>query len=130
RRKPSLDLAMPSSWLPGRCAFFVRSWVRVLNVAAPTRMLCSSKCMSKRVSISGCAAGFLTAGGLMFGPLYGASQQPGRNLPEPVAAHQSLVNRYCLSCHNERLKRGGLTLDAFVTHEVDRNPDVWEKVLR
>jgi len=44
--------------------------------------------------------------------------------------HRDVVTRYCLSCHNDRVKRGGLALDTVVAHEVGDNPDVWEKVLR
>jgi Protein of unknown function (DUF1592)/Protein of unknown function (DUF1588)/Protein of unknown function (DUF1585)/Protein of unknown function (DUF1587)/Protein of unknown function (DUF1595)/Planctomycete cytochrome C len=72
-------------------------------------------------------AGLLTAGSFVF--TLEAEQSPaGASLP-PVA-HSDVVKRYCVSCHNDRLKRGGLALDTVAAHEVADNPDVWEKVLR
>jgi mono/diheme cytochrome c family protein len=58
------------------------------------------------------------------------AQQPSGGTPLAPAAHRDVVNRHCVSCHNDRLKRGGLALDTVVAHEVAQDPDVWEKVLR
>jgi mono/diheme cytochrome c family protein len=79
------------------------------------------------VSISGCVASLLAAGGFV---LTLDAQQPPASAPAPAAAHRAVVSKYCISCHNDRLKRGGLALDAVVAQDVDKNPDVWEKVLR
>ena len=59
-------------------------------------------------------------------------QLPGSaSLPaSPSAAHRAVVNAYCLSCHNDRLKTGGLALDAIIAREPGEHPDVWEKVVR
>ena len=50
---------------------------------------------------------------------------------EPAGGWQrALLDRYCVACHNERLRTAGLTLD---THDVARiadAPDVWETVVR
>jgi mono/diheme cytochrome c family protein len=91
-------------------------------------MLCLKKSMFNvwNVSISGCVAGLLAAGSVTL--TVQAQQAPGGSLPA-AAAHRSLVNRYCVSCHNDRLKRGGLALDT-VADEVGQNPDVWEKIIR
>ena len=80
-----------------------------------------------RVWISSVAAGLLATSGFMFTL---EAQQPPAGPPSPTAAHRAVVDRYCVSCHNDRLNRGGLTLDTVVTHEVRQNPDVWERVLR
>jgi len=69
---------------------------------------------------------FLLASGLL--PVK-AQQQPGSS-STPTAAHKVFVTRYCASCHNDRLKRGSLTLDAAVAQDVGRSPEIWEKVLR
>jgi hypothetical protein len=82
---------------------------------------------ARTVSMSGCLAVFLGAGGFMFAL---DAQQSSAGLSLPAAPHRDVINRYCLSCHNDRLKRGGLALDTVVTHEVSQNPEVWEKVLR
>src|SRR5712691_3182430 len=92
-------------------------------------MLCQDTCMSsaRRVWISSVAACLLATSGFMFTL---EAQQPPSGPPSPTAAHRAVVDRYCVSCHNDSLKRGGLALDTVVTHEVGQNPDVWEKVLR
>jgi mono/diheme cytochrome c family protein len=56
--------------------------------------------------------------------------------PSPVGAqppggtHRALVTRYCISCHNDRLKSGGLALEAVTAQDVSQHPEVWEKVVR
>jgi mono/diheme cytochrome c family protein len=51
-----------------------------------------------------------------------------------VKAHaaqlQSVVSQNCLSCHNEKMKAGGLALDSASAARVADHPEVWEKVLR
>jgi hypothetical protein len=47
-----------------------------------------------------------------------------------VAAQRALINRYCVTCHNERLQTAGLTLDRFDLGEVGKHAEVWEKVAR
>lgn len=42
----------------------------------------------------------------------------------------ALVNQYCVVCHNETLKTGGLELDAYNANDFTAHPDVWERVLR
>src|SRR2546428_5832160 len=80
-----------------------------------TRMIATKegrvrRCMSNswRRSIFCGLAGVLATGGLMFS--FGA-QQPSAGAPFSSAAHRDVINRYFLSCHNDRLKRGGLALD-------------------
>jgi cytochrome c553 len=62
--------------------------------------------------------------------LAGEARQPPADQSAPIAAHSALVTRYCVSCHNARVKRGDLALDGVVAHEVAQHPDVWEKVVR
>jgi len=76
---------------------------------------------ARRVLISGGGAAAVAAA--LFLPLE-ARQSPAT---PPVP---SLVSRYCVSCHNGRLKSGGLALDGVVSHQVAQDADVWEKVLR
>lgn len=44
--------------------------------------------------------------------------------------HGKLLARYCVSCHNERLKTAGVMLDQVDVAHIDQNPAVWEKVVR
>jgi hypothetical protein len=41
-----------------------------------------------------------------------------------------LVNQYCVSCHNQRLKTGGLMLDQADLTQVSARAEMWEKVIR
>ena len=59
--------------------------------------------------------------------------QQGRGLssaPSAEEPHRALVNTYCLSCHNNKAKAGGLELDAINTEALGDHWDVWEKVVR
>ena len=50
----------------------------------------------------------------------------------PVAtpgAHAATVKQYCVTCHNDRAKTAGLSLEAW-TSPRPPTPDVWEKVVR
>jgi mono/diheme cytochrome c family protein len=52
--------------------------------------------------------------------------------PPDIAAQRALVDKYCVSCHNPRLKTGGLVLDkdtVDLSRVADR-ADIWEKVIR
>src|SRR6266849_2617160 len=44
--------------------------------------------------------------------------------------NRALLNRYCVACHNEKLKTAGLTLDKMDVEKVPENAEVWEKVIR
>ncbi len=43
---------------------------------------------------------------------------------------QKTVSTYCVTCHNDRLKTGGLALDRPELANVAAHADVWEKVIR
>src|SRR5262245_24003119 len=83
---------------------------------------------ARRVRFSGAVAALLLA--RVFPLTLGAHQPPASPQPAPVAAHDTFVSRYCASCHNDRLKRGGLTLDAVAARDIREHPEVWEKVVR
>src|SRR5688572_14213181 len=56
-------------------------------------------------------------------------QQPSE--VRPVASRQrALLDRYCVTCHNQKLKTAGLTLDTMDVAHVSTNAAVWEKVVR
>ncbi|MCE2540219.1 MAG: DUF1587 domain-containing protein [Acidobacteria bacterium] len=66
--------------------------------------------------------------------LAGPAQEAEAAGPEsPVAAHEALLQRYCLTCHNERLAARGTVPIALRTGDLADVPgtaDVWEKVIR
>ena len=43
--------------------------------------------------------------------------------------YRAVLDKYCVTCHNQRLKTGGLTLDAMDLSAVPAHADVWEKVI-
>ena len=63
----------------------------------------------------------------------------GQSTPVPLrtasrsmsaADGRALLDTYCVSCHNPRLKSGNLTLERLNLGEVGGNSDTWEKVVR
>jgi mono/diheme cytochrome c family protein len=48
----------------------------------------------------------------------------------PSATHQATVQQYCVTCHNQRLKTGGLALDTLDVAKVQPNAETWEQVVR
>ncbi|MGE3509426.1 MAG: DUF1592 domain-containing protein [Vicinamibacterales bacterium] len=44
--------------------------------------------------------------------------------------HKQLIDRYCVTCHNGRLKTGGLALDTLDLRDITASAPVWEKVAR
>ncbi len=47
-----------------------------------------------------------------------------------MAANKATVQKYCVSCHNEKVKSGGLTLSTLDLARVTEHPEVWEHVIR
>lgn len=60
-----------------------------------------------------------------------APAQPARTAVSPAAAvdHQATVRRYCVTCHNQRMKTAGLMLDTIDAEHPAANPDQWERVV-
>ncbi len=48
----------------------------------------------------------------------------------PAEKYQSVVNQFCVTCHNDQLKTAGLTLQDINTHDLGGGAEKWEKVLR
>ena len=70
-------------------------------------------------------------------PLRASRPAPPQTQAAPPAAptlqstdSQAVINRYCLTCHNARVRLGGLTLDALQVADAARESHVWEKVAR
>jgi mono/diheme cytochrome c family protein len=51
-------------------------------------------------------------------------------LSPAVPPARALLDRYCVTCHNSRLKTAGLLLDRVDADRVDRERDLWEKIAR
>ncbi len=48
----------------------------------------------------------------------------------PTLSPRAVLDRYCVTCHNERLRTGGLALDTVDPERVGDDAEVWEKVVR
>ena len=61
-----------------------------------------------------------------------ASAVGATELEAAGAEQRALLDRYCVTCHNDRLRTGGLTLaaDAVDVTNVAAHAEVWEKVVR
>src|SRR5688500_18866947 len=44
--------------------------------------------------------------------------------------HRATLDRYCVTCHNEKAKTAGLALDAMSLSELPAQAEVWERVVR
>src|SRR5262245_47765531 len=58
----------------------------------------------------------------------GVSQQPANS--SAAAEHRATLDRYCITCHNARLKTADLALDVADLSAVPAHADLWEKVIR
>src|SRR5678816_1280455 len=47
-----------------------------------------------------------------------------------VSSQRALVDQYCMGCHSDRVRSGGLALSALNLDAVDQNAEVAEKVIR
>ncbi len=52
------------------------------------------------------------------------------NVVTNAAADGELISKYCVTCHNDRLKTGGLSLAGVNPADVAGHADTWEKVSR
>src|SRR5688572_2329388 len=62
----------------------------------------------------------------------GQQSAPPQRVAVPAAApspHQTTIGRYCVTCHNSRLRTGGLALDDLDLSNIGARGDVWEKVI-
>ena len=62
----------------------------------------------------------------------GRAQTPGAG-PAPVASQRALIDQYCVGCHNDRLRSGGLSLAQLNLNAVGQSAEVAEvaeKVIR
>ena len=48
----------------------------------------------------------------------------------PTDSQRALLDRYCVACHNQQLRTGGLLLDQVDVEHVAEAAEVWERVVR
>jgi hypothetical protein len=54
---------------------------------------------------------------------------PGDAQQVPAPQKPALLNQYCITCHNQRLKTAGLLLDTMDPQQVSKDAAAWEKVV-
>jgi hypothetical protein len=55
---------------------------------------------------------------------------PASTPPRDPEDFRATVDKYCVTCHSDRLKTGGLTLEKVDMHKVSQDGDLWEKVIK
>src|SRR6185295_18588456 len=61
-----------------------------------------------------------------------SAQEAGRQqrAGAPASSPRQVLDRYCVTCHNERLKTADLRLDQIDVANPNADADVWERVVR
>lgn len=72
----------------------------------------------------------VSATALMPIPLTAQQQAAVATQHTSKASQRALLDKYCVSCHNDRLKTGGLTLTALDIADIASHTETWEKVVR
>ena len=72
-----------------------------------------------------CCIGIALAG---VGWLQAASPQVSAFTPPSASQYRALLDRYCVTCHNEKLLTAGLSLSNVDAGNVGEDAEVWEKV--
>jgi hypothetical protein len=87
--------------------------------------------MLKARSIVPLVAIVLAASAAVVGRPQSADRLPeaGGASPADSASVRTVLNRYCVGCHNQRLRTAGLSLDTLDLAAVGDAPEVWEKVI-
>jgi mono/diheme cytochrome c family protein len=50
--------------------------------------------------------------------------------PQPAPEYAALVGTYCVTCHNDKLKTAGLSLQPLPLADVPAHAQIWETVMR
>jgi mono/diheme cytochrome c family protein len=83
------------------------------------------------VSLPACLMLWITASSLSADgssqPVEG--QLPAASQAAPGADAQAVLQKYCVTCHNDRTKTAGLSLTSIDVGRVQDHPDIWEKVV-
>lgn len=87
----------------------------------------NKKC-SKVLLVSCLAVVFMVLVG--YGHEAGPRQRTANAVPAPTATEHAVLDQYCVMCHNDTAKRGGLSLQSADLTHVGHNPELWEKVVR
>ena len=82
-----------------------------------------------RKSLAGILGVALMLSSAATGAQTGAQRQSAANT-STTGADRAVLNQYCVTCHNERTKTGGLALDKMDLERAGEDAVTWEKVVR
>ena len=82
-----------------------------------------SKLGSRGITVVACVTAIFWSSGL-------GSRIIAQEPAEPLVDQRELLDQYCLACHSDRLKVGGLSLQQFDPMNVADAPETWEKIVR
>src|SRR6185369_14100211 len=83
---------------------------------------------ARALVLAGCA--WLLAASAPLTGARGAAQAGGVPAPPAAPSVRATLDRYCLGCHNERLRTGGLSLTNLDPSDVGGRAALWERVVR
>ena len=107
---------------------------RLVLAAAVTFLVALSGTVTSRAAapqVSSTRGDLLTAAPAAPAP---AAQSPAATAAAPLvtdaASSRALLDRYCVTCHNDRAKTGGLSLQQVDTANIPQHAETFEKVIR
>ena len=75
-----------------------------------------------RFSLVSLSMAFVASQGIVAAP-------PSPTSQPATASERALIDKYCVTCHNQKAKTAGLMLDKMDLERVPENAEVWEKVI-
>ena len=63
-------------------------------------------------------------------PQAGAQASSSTGAAPPASNHRGVLDRYCVTCHNQKLQTADLMLDQADVAHPDQGAEIWEKVIR
>ena len=55
---------------------------------------------------------------------------PPQSSPDAATRQRALIDKYCVSCYNQKARAAGLMLDKLDLERVPQVAEVWEKAIR
>src|SRR5215471_20259255 len=75
-------------------------------------------------------ASFAAASNGLFAAQPSAARLPQSGAATAESSEQTFITQNCITCHNQRLKTGGLQLETLDVGNVASNIATWEKVIK
>ena len=78
--------------------------------------------------LASCVLVWVSAAAVPFGG--GRAQAPVSSSEQASSTHALVMRRYCITCHNERLRTARLSLEGLDVANPAASPEAWEKVIQ